>query len=156
MMEFSGSKTHLGTFGTMTREAAGWKKAWLREEELTFLKVLGKKLPIGGEAVRPESAGVSGFGRERVVAELEKLNLTYLNRAYDRRLLELWEMESFSDSGIWREKSLLDYVGAASGVPFCPSECGVGEGLREAEDCASCLKSKTVGLEVFFRKQSFF
>ena len=113
-----GSKTHLGTFGTMTREAAGWKKAWLREEELTFLKVLGKKLPIGGEAVRPESAGVSGCGRERVVAELEKLNLTYLNRAYDRRLLELWEMESFSDSGIWREKSLLDYVGAHLGYRF--------------------------------------
>ena len=113
-----GSKTHLGTFGTMTREAAGWKKAWLREEELTFLKVLGKKLPIGGEAVRPESAGVSGCGRERVVAELEKLNLTYLNRAYDRRLLELWEMESFSDSGIWRKKSLLDYVGAHLGYRF--------------------------------------
>ena len=49
------SKSHLGTFGTMTREAAGWKAPWIREEELSFLETLGKRLPIGGEAVSPES-----------------------------------------------------------------------------------------------------
>lgn len=39
------SKSHLGTFGTMTREAAGWKAPWIREEELSFLETLGKRLP---------------------------------------------------------------------------------------------------------------
>ena len=71
------SKSHLGTFGTMTREAAGWKAPWIREEELSFLETLGKRLPIGGEAVSPESAGLSegwGCAGEKVMAELRTLS----------------------------------------------------------------------------------
>ena len=33
-----GSTTHLGTFGTMMREAAGWEKPWSRKEELEFIE----------------------------------------------------------------------------------------------------------------------
>lgn len=116
-----GSGTHLGTFGTMMGEAAGWNTSWIREEELAFLKTMGKGLPIGGEAVFPDCTGVAetvGCDREKVTAELKKMHLTYLNRAYDQRLLDIWEEESLSGSGSWAGKSLLDYVGAHLGYRF--------------------------------------
>ena len=32
--------THLGTFGTELREAAGWAQAWTRKEEMEFVNCL--------------------------------------------------------------------------------------------------------------------
>lgn len=37
-----GSMTHLGTFGTELREAAGWAQAWTRKEERNLLIILRK------------------------------------------------------------------------------------------------------------------
>ena len=141
------SKSHLGTFGTMTREAAGWKAPWIREEELSFLETLGKRLPIGGEAVSPESAGLSeswGCDGEKVMAELRTLRLTYLNRAYDRKLLDRWEKEG-----------LLDVVGVHLGYRFV---------LRKAELIKSfgsrkrrlCLEIENSGFGGLFQEAELF
>ena len=46
-----GSTTHLGTFGTMMREAAGWEKPWSRKEELEFIEQISRDFPCGGEAI---------------------------------------------------------------------------------------------------------
>ena len=51
------SKSHLGTFGTMTREAAGWKAPWIREEELSFLETLGKGFPLAERRSRRRAQG---------------------------------------------------------------------------------------------------
>lgn len=66
-----GSMTHLGTFGTMTRDAAGWEQAWTRKEELEFLEYIAGDAPCGGEAVlgmdgRQESSRI-------VVSELKTM-----------------------------------------------------------------------------------
>ena len=87
------------------------------------------------------------------MVEFEKLNLTYLNRAYDRRLLELWEMESFNDSGIWREKSLLDYVGAHLGYRFVLQNV---EGRRgwKPKTALSCFEIQNCGFGGFFFQEA--
>ena len=46
-----GSMTHLGTFGTELREAAGWAQAWTRKEEMEFVNCLTEDMPCGGEVV---------------------------------------------------------------------------------------------------------
>ena len=130
----------------MTREAAGWKAPWIREEELSFLETLGKRLPIGGEAVSPESAGLSegwGCAGEKVMAELRTLRLTYLNRAYDRKLLDRWEKEG-----------LLDVVGVHLGYRFV---------LRKAELIKSfgsqrrlCLEIENSGFGGLFQEAELF
>lgn len=108
-----GSMTHLGTFGTMTRDAAGWEQAWTRKEELEFLEQITNDSPCGGEVVpgmdgRQESAGF-------VVSELKTMHLTYLNCAHDRKVLDYWKQISWSTEGVWKEHSLYDYVGSHLG-----------------------------------------
>ena len=41
-----GSMTHLGTFGTMTRNAAGWKAAWTKKKNWSFWSRLQKTHPV--------------------------------------------------------------------------------------------------------------
>lgn len=111
-----GSASHMGTFGTMTREAAGWKQPWSRKEELEFLGERTITVPCGGEAIAPQSRetqarNTAGF----VVQELRMLHVTYLNRVYDRKILDQWEQMRWQGDGIWSGSSLIEYVGAHLG-----------------------------------------
>lgn len=114
-----GSTTHLGTFGTMTREAAGWKESWNRKEEMDFLDKIHRKNPFGGEVVAEESVGNPDgkLGREErsVLRELKKLHVTYLNCVHDKKLLDLWKEIPCSKDGVWEKSSLYDYIGAHLG-----------------------------------------
>ena len=108
-----GSMTHLGTFGTMTRDAAGWEQAWTRKEELAFLEHITGEAPCGGEVVsgaddRQESA-------EFVLSELKTMHLTYLNCAHDRKVLDDWKQIRLNTEGVWKGQSLYDYIGSHLG-----------------------------------------
>lgn len=124
-----GSTTHLGTFGTMTREAAGWRHAWNRKEEMDFLDKIHRKNPFGGEVVSEESVGNPdgklGHEEKSVLRELEKLHVTYLNSVHDKKLLDLWKEIPCSKGGIWEKSSLYDYIGAHLGYRFFLKEVHV-------------------------------
>lgn len=111
-----GSTTHLGTFGTMTRDAAGWKQAWTRKEEMDFLDHITKDTPCGGEVV--ENVDGESFDCKDVIKELKAMHLTYLNCAHDRRVLDYWKSISLKVEGVWREHNLYDYVGSHLGYRF--------------------------------------
>lgn len=49
-----GSMTHLGTFGTELREAAGWAQAWTRKEEMEFVNCLTEDGKEGFKAVHED------------------------------------------------------------------------------------------------------
>ncbi len=112
-----GSASHLGTFGVDRREQVSWEHAWSREEELAFLNMLGDRAPAGGEAVyggndtEKRSAG-------QIIRELRQMQITYLNRDYDRRILEKWKRQRCLVPGVWAGKSLYDYIGAHLGYRF--------------------------------------
>lgn len=108
-----GSMTHLGTFGMMTREAAGWEQAWTRKEELEFLERVTGDAPCGGEVV--SGADGSLASAEFVLSELKMMHLTYLNCAHDRKVLDGWEQICLKVDGAWKERSLYDYVGSHLG-----------------------------------------
>lgn len=110
-----GSMTHLGTFGTMTREAAGWNQAWMRKEELEFIDCLTEDVPCGGEVTSCiEKDGRGIYEGSFTVNELRKMHLTYLDNTYDRKVLDLWKnilWDYSEDSETWKDCSLYEYVG---------------------------------------------
>ena len=111
-----GSLTHLGTFGTMTKEAAGWSGAWTRKEELDFISQLTESLPCGGEVTScagEEAAKVSE--EDFIVSELKKMHLIYLDSTYDMKVLNQWKQMNYTGPGIWQGRSLYEYIGSHLG-----------------------------------------
>lgn len=112
-----GSETHLGTFAEGEKENQVWNEPWSCKQELEFEQKLCHQVPNGGEAVY-----ISGFIRtltpEKMIGELKKMQVTYLNRAYDTRLLNVWREWKYPGQGVWAGKSVFDYVGAHLGYRF--------------------------------------
>ena len=116
-----GSMSHLGTFGTMTREAAGWKRAWNRKEELDFLEKITGFSPCGGEVIARETAGIeekTELSVQNVLAEMQQMHLSYLNSVHDSRILERWKKQYLETDDIWDGSSLYEYAGAHLGYRF--------------------------------------
>lgn len=112
-----GSESHLGTFGTQSRRHVPWDSPWCREDELEFENRLSRLAPHGGEAVYG-GAYVYGLSPGEVLADLRRMGVTYLNRAYDPKLLDIWKEWKYPGRGAWAGKSVLDYVGAHLGYRF--------------------------------------
>ena len=105
--------THLGTFGTMTREAAGWAQAWMRKEEIEFISCLTAEVPCGGEVTSCIEEDSRMYEAEFIINELRSMHLTYLDSTYDRKVLDLWKTISWNcpdDSEIWQNCSLYEYI----------------------------------------------
>lgn len=98
-----GSTTHLGTFGTMMREAAGWEKPWSRKEELEFIEQISRDFPCGGEAIAeadPDRADqILTKDAKAVIFEMQKMHLAYLNLVHDTRILDQWKAQSCGKDG---------------------------------------------------------
>lgn len=110
--------THLGTFGTMTREAAGWAQAWMRKEEIEFISCLTAEVPCGGEVTSCIEEDSRMYEVEFIINELRSMHLTYLDSTYDRKVLDLWKTISWNcpdDSEIWQNCSLYEYIGGHLG-----------------------------------------
>lgn len=118
-----GSGTHLGTFGTEMRSAAGWKKSWCRMEELQFEQEICKRVYCGGEVLDGEEQT-----EEKVIAELRKMHVTYLNSVHDKNRLEQFKQMRLSEKyGIWCGHSLYAYIEAHLGYRFFVDEVRAGE-----------------------------
>lgn len=111
-----GSLTHLGTFGTMTKEAAGWSGAWTRKEELDFISQITENMPCGGEVTsRADEECTKLCEADFIINELKKMHLTYLDSTYDMNVLNQWKQMDYTGSGIWQGRSLYEYIGSHLG-----------------------------------------
>ncbi|MCM1044474.1 MAG: DUF4874 domain-containing protein [Candidatus Gastranaerophilales bacterium] len=119
-----GSGSDLGTFGTYTKEAAGWGEAWVREEELAFEEEVCRRTLNGGEAVYGEDY-TEGLSGERMIDDLRRMHIAYLNSRYDTRILDLWKNRSFDGPGPWAGRSLYEYIGAHMGYRFRVRSAGM-------------------------------
>lgn len=112
-----GSESHLGTFGTESRKDAAWNEPWKRDDELSFETEIGMAAPNGGEVVY-SPAYLQELTPEIVLDILGRMQVTYLNRAHDTRMLEVWKEWKYPGTGVWKEKSFYDYVSAHLGYRF--------------------------------------
>jgi len=112
-----GSESDLGTFDCSNKENTKWRTAWNRENETQFMREIGQFAPIGGEALLGEGF-FSAHGAEHYIKELKALNVTYLNRYHDIKLIEKWKKSTYSGKGVWNGKNVFDYIGAHLGYRF--------------------------------------
>lgn len=112
-----GSESHLGTFGTQAKELCGWDEPWSREDELKFEYELCQKVPNGGEVVYEEGYK-ENFSPQETVDVLGKMHITYLNQAYDERILSCWRQRKWEAPGVWKNCSVYEYIEAHLGYRF--------------------------------------
>lgn len=100
---------HMGTFGDVPREAADWEEPWRAADEQAYLSGQDENILCGGEALAgPElSAG-------EVLAELQKMQVTYLNSIYDPARMAEWKACRLSSG-----KSLYEEIGSRLGYRIC-------------------------------------
>lgn len=103
------SETHMGTFGTQSREAAGWNQPWCPADEIVFLEKLAERVPFGGEAL----SGENGMTSADTLKRLRALHVSYLNCMHEEARLREWRETEYA-AGI----SLYDYIGAHLGYRF--------------------------------------
>lgn len=112
-----GSDSHLGTFGLESKPNADWEELWSREDELAFEEKLCVYAPNGGEALCGEQYLHEG-ALEETIAVLNQMHITYLNRQYDRLILNTWKEWIWTKSDRWQGKSIFEYIGAHLGYRF--------------------------------------
>lgn len=135
-----GSLSHLGTFGTMTREAAGWEKPWNTKEELSFLNEICDKFPCGGEALL--SCDDKKYTGREIVKQLQQMHLLYLNAVYDQRILDIWRQQTMKKS---KWDNLFDYIGDHLGYRFVIGEIKVIKTKRKELWISGVIKNTGFG-----------
>lgn len=139
-----GSDTHLGTFGAAGEGEFGWEEAWPPEDELVFEERLGNYVPQGGEALYEEDvADVRSLSE--TVSRLRRMHVSYLNRIHDKRQLELWKKQTWSDNGPFHGMSGFDYIGRHLGYRFCVRNVSVSFPRGQENVCCFRIGIENVG-----------
>lgn len=126
-----GSDSHLGTFGNSTKEMAGWDGLWCREDELLFEEKLCQRVPNGGEAIYGETYLQTGNPLD-TIDTLKKMHITYLNKAYDKRILDIWKEWIWEEAGVWQNKSVYEYIGMHLGYRFWIKDAAISATEKNA------------------------
>ncbi len=112
-----GSDSDLGTYDSYNKNSDEWEKAWNRRNELELESYISESAPYGGEALFGE--GFFAHNNPQIyIEELKKRKVTYLNRNYDLKLLDLWKKIRYQGKGPWNGRSYFDYIGAHLGYRF--------------------------------------
>lgn len=148
-----GSESHLGTFGVKAKELCGWEEPWAREDELAFLQELGCSAPNGGEVVcDPENAQT--LTPETALDELRRMQISYLNKVYDDRVLDIWREQKYPGSGVWAGESLFSYIGAHLGYRFLVCRIGALPG-GDRDSCRLELEIENTGFGGLYQEAAF-
>lgn len=146
-----GSDTDLGTFSYEERSEGSWLRPWCREDELQFMEQLCRQVPCGGEAVHPEE-GIEGHSLEEHVKRLRAMQLTYLNRVHDERLLSVWRSWTWKSEDVWNGCSGYDYIGRHLGYRFVVRSATAVLTKRSDERCAVRIEIENVGFAGLYQE----
>lgn len=139
-----GSETDLGTFGVEPRSEAGWSDSWSTEEELIFEEQLCQYVPQGGEALYEEGAAKQRSLQE-TVERLRRMNICYLNRVHDQRILKLWKRMTWKGPKPWAGMNGYDYIGRHLGYRFCVRNVNVSLPEGDGKDCQWQVTVENIG-----------
>lgn len=135
------SPLDMGTYGTMTSEAAGWRQSWNRSEEIRFMSLINEQIPYGGEALSGETRSIKS-----IVSEMCRLHVSYLNQAYDKKRLDEWKQEVWKEEDDYKGKSGYDYISMHMGYRYV---------LRTAKQKATCRRLGKIELQVEIENVGF-
>ena len=101
-----GSWSDYGTYGEQTKEEHGYFTYWNREQELEFQEILCKNVPMGGEVIIDNS--YNDF--ENALQDMKRMHVTYLNKDYDRNVLDKWARYTVNEEGCFQGMDGLSYM----------------------------------------------
>lgn len=146
-----GSESHLGTFAEEEETKQVWDEPWSRKQELEFEHELCRQAPNGGEAVY-NGGYVRMLTPKKTVEDLRKMQITYLNKAHDTRLLDIWKEWSYPGQDVWSGKSVFDYVGAHLGYRFLIRSAAVSRVKGESEKYRVTVEIENIGFAGFYQE----
>lgn len=142
-----GSETDLGTFAPEGGGSEKWEEPWTKERELEFEEQLGAFVPQCGEAVFGEDYLV--YTLDSTVERLRRMNLTFLNGAYDDKILSIWKEWAWSSHDVWQGMNGYDYIGRHLGYRFCVRSASAH---MDEEFCEITLTLENVGFSGFYQE----
>ena len=145
-----GSETHLGSFGMESKRTTGWSGIWNPEEEMEFLRMLGRRCPIGGEVLW--GAGGTDHDFAECSGHLAEMKVSYLNCIHDSRRLEYWKTEECMEKGVFFGRTGYDYVGAHLGYRFCIRDCYLPKGNLCGETVELHIQIENTGYANFYQE----
>ncbi len=101
-----GSWSDYGTYGNHTRAEHGDFTYWNREEELAFQEELCKYVPNGGETIIDNEYN----DWENAISDLRRMHITYLNKDFDKNVLNKWAATTVKEAGCFDGMDGLTYV----------------------------------------------
>lgn len=146
-----GSESNLGTFGTVAKEDAGWDSMWSREDELEFEELLCRYVPNGGEVICGEQYAEEK-DIQKTIDVLRKMHITYLNRDYDKRILDIWSELKWTESGVWFEKSLFEYIENHLGYRFWVKDAKIATEKNDSTKLLLTIEVANVGFANFYQE----
>lgn len=145
-----GSESHMGTFAEGEQKEKMWNEPWQREQELTFEQELCQQAPNGGEAVY-NNGYIKQLTPKKVIMDMMRMQVTYLNRVHDAKILGLWKDWKYPGSGMWGGKSVFDYVGAHLGYRFFIRRVDVRPAKNGSGEYYVDVEIKNTGFAAFYQ-----
>lgn len=150
-----GSDSNLGTFGTEAKECAGWDGMWSREDELEFEELLCRYVPNGGEVICGEQ-----YAEERNISKtidvLKRMHITYLNKDYDKKILDIWSELKWPESDVWADKSLYEYIDSHLGYRFWVKDVKLTPDINNSAGLLLTVYVENVGFANFYQDAEVF
>lgn len=146
-----GSASHMGTFAEGEQKKKIWNEPWPREQELVFEQELCRQAPNGGEAIY-NNGYIRQLTPKKVIADLRQMQITYLNRIYDPKVLDLWKEWKCPGTGVWAGKSMFDYVGAHLGYRFLIHKADVRRARYGNEEFCIEVEIENTGFAAFYQE----
>ena len=146
-----GSASHLGTFSFTKRQDSKWEESWIKKDEIDYLDTLASQAPCGGEVVYSKEYQYEDSRSlcEKQWKDLERLHITYLNRVYDEKLLEVWRSCKVEEEGIWKGLSWYDRIEAHLGYRFVIEEASLKTSGR---NCTLLVTIRNTGFACLYQK----
>ncbi len=101
-----GSWSDYGTYGDQSKLEHGYFTYWNREEELEFQEELCKSVPMGGEVIVDNL--YNDF--ENALADMKRMHVTYLNKDFDKNVLDKWARHTVLEEGCFQGMDGLSYM----------------------------------------------
>ena len=150
-----GSENHLGTFGSNPKDSTDWDCLWRKQDELEFEEELCRYVPNGGEVVCGEQYAQTE-NPSNTVATLRKMHITYLNRQYDEKILNIWKEWKWEEAGVWQGSSLYDYIGSHLGYRFLIKDVGVTPAGKGEKGLLITITIENVGFANLYEEAELF
>lgn len=141
----------MGTFAEGWQEEKRWSEPWHRDQELAFEQELCRQAPNGGEAVY-NNGYIKQLTSQKVIEDLRQMQITYLNRIHDARVLDLWKQWKYPGAGVWWGKNVFDYIGAHLGYRFLIRKVDLRRAGKEHGEYCIETEIENTGFASFYQE----